>query len=107
VVIIQASPAGYNLPSPEYYQENDTVTQYGTMLGKVFDYLLPTAVSRKSATKLAQSVVELEKKIAALTPPPEDRQDITVSESSTRAFYRRWYSTNDNRNPIISLRLMM
>ncbi|KAJ8132689.1 hypothetical protein O1611_g937 [Lasiodiplodia mahajangana] len=77
VVIIQAMPAGYNLPSPEYYGDNDTVKQYQTMLEQVFSSLLPTAASRQSAAKLAQSVVELEKQIAALTPPPEDAQDVT------------------------------
>ncbi|KAI1366072.1 peptidase family M13 [Xylaria arbuscula] len=77
VVIVQAMPAGYNLPSPEYYGDNDTVSQYQAMLNQVFSSLLPTAASKKSATKLAESVVALEKKIAALTPPPEDRQDVT------------------------------
>lgn len=80
MVIIQASPAGYNLPSPEYYDDDDTVSQYQIMIGQVFGSLLPTAASRDSATKLAQSVVALEKKIAALTPPPEVQQDITVSD---------------------------
>lgn len=79
VVIIQAMPAGFNLPSPEYYEEDDVVKQYQEMLGQVFSSLLPTTASRKSATKLAESVIELEKKIAALTPPPETRQDVTVS----------------------------
>ncbi|KAI0441282.1 peptidase family M13 [Xylaria telfairii] len=77
VVIIQAMPAGFNLPSPEYYEENDIVKQYQEMLGQVFSSLLPTTASKKSATKLAESVIELEKKIAALTPPPETRQDVT------------------------------
>ncbi|KAI0518184.1 peptidase family M13 [Xylaria bambusicola] len=77
VVIIQAMPAGYNLPSPEYYEDNDTVEQYQAMLEQVFSSLLPTVTSKKSATKLSRSVVALEKKIAALTPPPEDRQDVT------------------------------
>ncbi|KAF2970462.1 hypothetical protein GQX73_g3160 [Xylaria multiplex] len=77
VVIVQAMPAGYNLPSPEYYGDDDTVKQYRTMLEQIFSSLLPAATTRKDATKLAQSVVELEKKIAALTPPPEDRQDVT------------------------------
>ncbi|KAI0974825.1 peptidase family M13 [Xylaria arbuscula] len=77
VVIIQAMPSGYNLPSPEYYEDNDTVKQYQVMLEQVFSSLLPTAASRKSAAKLAESVVELEKQIAALTPPPEDMQDVT------------------------------
>lgn len=72
-------PSGYNLPSPEYYGENETVKQYEDMLGQVFSSFLPTTSSKKSATKLAQSVVELEKKIAALTPPAEIRQDVTVS----------------------------
>ncbi|KAI0541706.1 peptidase family M13 [Xylaria digitata] len=77
VVIVQAMPAGYNLPSPQYYGDDDTVKQYQAMLEQIFSSLLPTATARKDATKLAQSVVELEKKIAALTPPPEDRQDVT------------------------------
>ncbi|GAW13144.1 hypothetical protein ANO14919_025220 [Xylariales sp. No.14919] len=77
VVIVQAMPAGYNLPSPEYYEDDDTVKRYQAMLEQVLSSLLPTATAKKDATKLAQSVVELEKKIAALTPPPEDRQDVT------------------------------
>lgn len=78
-MIIQATPAGYNLPSPEYYEDDDTVKQYQAMLAQVFSSLLPTAASRQSATQLSESVVELEKQIAALTPPPEDGQDVTVS----------------------------
>ncbi|GAP91007.1 putative endothelin-converting enzyme [Rosellinia necatrix] len=77
VVIVQAMPAGYNLPSPEYYTDNDTLKQYQVMLEQVFSSLLPTATSRDSAVQLAQSVIELEKKIAILTPPPETRQDVT------------------------------
>ncbi|KAI1822367.1 peptidase family M13 [Xylaria intraflava] len=76
-VIIRAMPAGYNLPSPEYYNDNDVVNQYKAMLEQVFSSLLPTATSKKSATKLAQSVVELEKEFAGLSPPLEDRRDIT------------------------------
>ncbi|KAI0395968.1 peptidase family M13 [Xylariaceae sp. FL0594] len=90
VVIIQASPAGYNLPSPEYYQDEKVVEEYQTAMADVFSSLLPTESSRKSASKLAQAVVDLEKKIAAITPPPEDQQDVTktynivkVSEAST------------------------
>ncbi|KAI0401376.1 peptidase family M13 [Xylaria palmicola] len=77
VVIIQAMPAGYNLPSPEYYGDNDTVKQYQAALEQVFGSLLPTPEARKSASKLAQSVIELEKNIANITPPPETMQDVT------------------------------
>ncbi|KAI1460816.1 endothelin-converting enzyme 1 [Annulohypoxylon moriforme] len=77
VVIIQAYPAGLSLPSPEYYQDDDTVASYQTMLGEVFAALLPTNSSRASAQELAQSVIDLEKKIAAITPPPEDQSDVT------------------------------
>ncbi|KAI0853671.1 endothelin-converting enzyme 1 [Daldinia vernicosa] len=77
VVIVQAYPAGLTLPSPEYYQDNDTVSKYETMLGDVFTSLLPNTSSKSSAKELAQSVVELEKKIAAATPPPEDQSDVT------------------------------
>ncbi|KAI1805706.1 endothelin-converting enzyme 1 [Daldinia bambusicola] len=77
VVIIQGYPAGLSLPSPEYYQDKDTVNAYETMLGEVFASLLPTNSSKSSAKKLAQSVIDLEKKIAAATPPPEDQSDVT------------------------------
>ncbi|KAI0096493.1 endothelin-converting enzyme 1 [Daldinia grandis] len=77
VVIIQAYPAGLTLPSPEYYQDNDTVSKYETMLGEIFTSLLPSKSSKSSAKELAQSVIELEKKIAAATPPPEDQSDVT------------------------------
>lgn len=98
-------PAGYNLPSPEYYEENDILKQYQSMLAQVFSDLLPTAASRKSATKLAESVVELEKKIAALTPPPEDRQDVTVSDICKEERYICREDTNDDRNTTISSKL--
>ncbi|KAF3070925.1 Endothelin-converting enzyme 1 [Daldinia childiae] len=77
VVIVQAYPAGLTLPSPEYYQDNDTVSKYETMLGDIFTSLLPSKSSKSSAKELAQSVIELEKKIAAATPPPEDQSDVT------------------------------
>ncbi|KAI4592639.1 hypothetical protein KJ359_010541 [Pestalotiopsis sp. 9143b] len=77
VVIIQASPAGLTLPSPEYYEDEDTVEKYQAMLGEVFASFLPSNSSRKHSSKLAKSVVDLEKKIAAITPPPEDQQDVT------------------------------
>ncbi|XXG97102.1 hypothetical protein Hte_003397 [Hypoxylon texense] len=76
-VIVQAYPGGLSLPSPEYYQDNETVAAYRTMLGEVFATLLPTNSSRSSAKELAQSVVDLETKIAAVTPPPEDQSDVT------------------------------
>ncbi|KAI0161414.1 peptidase family M13 [Xylariaceae sp. FL1272] len=76
-VIIQAFPAGLTLPSPEYYHENDTIKQYQAMLEEVFQSFLPTNASKKSSAKLAQAVIDLEKKIASVTPPPEDQQDVT------------------------------
>ncbi|CAJ2511492.1 Uu.00g071170.m01.CDS01 [Anthostomella pinea] len=77
IVIVQSSPAGLSLPSPEYYSDNDTVNRYQSMLSEVFGALLPTNSSKRSAPQLAQSVVDLEKQIAAATPPPEDQQDVT------------------------------
>ncbi|ETS84676.1 hypothetical protein PFICI_02701 [Pestalotiopsis fici W106-1] len=77
VVIIQASPAGLTLPSPEYYEDKDTLEKYQAMLEEVFVGLLPSNATRKHSSKLAKSVVDLEKKIAAITPPPEDQQDVT------------------------------
>ncbi|KAI1388799.1 endothelin-converting enzyme 1 [Hypoxylon trugodes] len=77
VVIIQASPAGLSLPSPEYYQDNNTVSSYQATLGELFATFLPSNSSKSAAKELAQSVVDLEKKIAAITPPPEDQSDVT------------------------------
>ncbi|KAI1135264.1 endothelin-converting enzyme 1 [Hypoxylon sp. FL0543] len=77
VVIVQGYPAGLSLPSPEYYQDNDTVSTYQAMLGEVFSSLLPTNSSKASAEQLAHSVIDFEKKIAAVTPPPEDQSDVT------------------------------
>lgn len=105
VVIIQASPAGLTLPSPEYYEDEDTVEKYQAMLGEVFESFLPSNSSRKHSSKLAMSVVDLEKKIAAITPPPEDQQDVTVSLepiydlflfqcSNTNVFYPRNTTTS-------------
>ncbi|ORY64027.1 peptidase family M13 [Pseudomassariella vexata] len=92
VVIIQASPAGLTLPSPEYYEDADTTQQYQDMLQAVFSAFIPGNSSRDDAAKLAQSVVDLERKIAEATPPPEDQQDVTkyyniikVSEARTIA----------------------
>ncbi|OTB04317.1 hypothetical protein M426DRAFT_320912 [Hypoxylon sp. CI-4A] len=77
VIIVQAYPAGLSLPSPEYYEDEDTINSYQDMLGKVFSSLLPTNSSKASAKDLAQSVIDLEKKIAAITPPNEDQSDVT------------------------------
>lgn len=78
-MIIQASPAGLVLPSPEYYEDEEIVQKYQDTLEAVFSKLLPKEGGWKRADKLAKSVVDLEKKIAAVTPPPEDQQDVTVS----------------------------
>jgi endothelin-converting enzyme len=77
VVIIQATPAGLTLPSPEYYQNKKIVGQYVDTMGKVLGSFLPRNASRKTASKLAQAVVDFETKIAAATPPTEDQQDVT------------------------------
>jgi predicted metalloendopeptidase len=105
VVIIQASPAGFNLPSPEYYQDDKTVKEYQTAMEEVFNSLLPTESSRNSAPKLAQAVVDLEKKIAAITPPREDMQDVTVGDIS-HAGDMRDGSTNIDRKPITLSKLL-
>lgn len=78
LVIIQAFPAGLSLPSPEYYADNDTVKLFHSVLEEVFSSLLPAKSARNSASKIAQSVIELEKQIAEITPPVEDQQDVTV-----------------------------
>lgn len=79
VVIVQAYPAGLTLPTVESYQDNDTISLYQSMLEQVLATFLPTL--KVSAKELAQSVIELEKKIAAITPPVEEQADVTVSRN--------------------------
>ncbi|KAI1083868.1 hypothetical protein F5B20DRAFT_353684 [Whalleya microplaca] len=76
-VIIQAIPAQLTLPSPEVYQDDETLSLYEKMLGEVFTDLLPTNSSKSAASQLAKGVIEIEKKIAAVTPPAEDQSDVT------------------------------
>lgn len=75
---MQAFPDGITLPSPEYYKDQDTLASYEKLLEDVFSSLLPHDSWKKSASVLAKAVVELEVKIAKITPPPEDLQDVTV-----------------------------
>ena len=75
---MQAFPDGITLPSPEYYKDKDTLASYEKLLEEVFSGLLPHDSWKKSASVLAKAVVEFEVKIAKITPPPEDLQDVTV-----------------------------
>ena len=75
---MQAFPSGLTLPSPEYYKDNETLSSYEKTLEAVFSTLLPHETWRKSAAVLAKAVADLEVKIAKITPPPEDLQDVTV-----------------------------
>ncbi|KAH7025254.1 endothelin-converting enzyme [Microdochium trichocladiopsis] len=77
LLIVQAFPDGITLPSPEYYKDKDTLASYQKLLEEVFSTLLPHETWKKSASVLAKAVVELEVKIAEITPPPEDLQDVT------------------------------
>lgn len=79
VVIVQAYPAGLTLPTVESYQDNDTISLYQSMLEQVLATFLPTL--KVSAKELARSVIEFEKKIAAITPPVEEQADVTVSRN--------------------------
>ncbi|KAI0013339.1 endothelin-converting enzyme 1 [Xylariaceae sp. FL0662B] len=77
VVIIQAAPPELTLPSLGLYQDDEVLSLYQKMLGEVFSTLLPTNSSKAAASRLAQAVVEIEKKIAAVTPSPDDQSDVT------------------------------
>jgi len=77
LLIVQAFPDGITLPSPEYYKDQDTLASYERLLEEVFSGLLPHDSWKKSASVLAKAVVEFEVKIAKITPPPEDLQDVT------------------------------
>jgi endothelin-converting enzyme len=85
VVIIQASPAGISLPSPEYYKDEGIMQKYQATVQAVLGAFVPGFKSVAGAGQQAAAVVALEKKIAAITPPPEDQQDVTVSITENSA----------------------
>ncbi|KAI0596064.1 peptidase family M13 [Biscogniauxia sp. FL1348] len=78
VVIPYVSPAGLTLSVPESYQDNETVALLQGVLEKSFGSLLPTEPAKAAASKLSKAVIDLEKKIAEVTPPAEQQNDITI-----------------------------
>lgn len=78
-MVVFASPQSYvGLPSKTYYSDNDTVAQYQSAMAQVLKAVLPDPAASSAADKLAAAVVELESRVAAVTPDLEDLQDITV-----------------------------
>lgn len=78
-MVVFAGPLSYiGLPSKTYYSDNDTVAQYQSAIAQVFKAVLPHPAASSAVDKLAAAVVELESRVAAVTPDLEDLQDITV-----------------------------
>jgi len=73
VVVAVYPPWRIGLPSKERYKDDALVAKYQDVLVKVLSALYPD-----QDTGSFKGVVELEKKLAAASPPIEDLQDVTV-----------------------------
>lgn len=81
-VVVQASPPySIGLPAKDYYKDEAVIEKYEDTIIVILESILPV---RGPAEALAHKVVEFEKKLAAASPDPEDRDDVTVSISETK-----------------------
>ncbi|KAL1883086.1 hypothetical protein VTK73DRAFT_10012 [Phialemonium thermophilum] len=77
-VITFLSPRpGIGLPSKTYYLDNDTVEQYKSAMSDVLSAVLTGRQGHVDVANLANEIVDLEARIAAVTPALEDLQDVT------------------------------
>lgn len=76
VVISVAPPRSFGLPSKERYEDEKLVEKYRAVAVQVLAALYPEHDKETFA-----KVIDLEKKLAAISPSTEDREDVTVSQS--------------------------
>ncbi|KAL1601682.1 hypothetical protein SLS60_006597 [Paraconiothyrium brasiliense] len=72
VVVSVSAPWSFGLPSKERYEDEKLVEKYRTVAVEVLDSIYPNE-SKDAYSK----VIDLEKKLAAASPPTEDREDVT------------------------------
>lgn len=77
-VVVQASPPWrIGLPAKDYYKDGNVVKRYEDTLAQIIENLHP------DHKDYAHDVIEFEKNLAAASPDAEDRDDVTVSLSSS------------------------
>jgi endothelin-converting enzyme len=82
VVVSVSAPWSIGLPAKEMYKDDKIIKQYESTISKVFSNL---GLDVLGSTELAEKLVTFEKMLAAATPSAEDRNDVTVSKSSSKA----------------------
>ena len=86
VVLSLNAPFRPGLPSKEYYKNANIVSAYSKMISEVLEALLHEAQStplelpidyKRRSSGLVKAIVDLESRLAAVTPDAEDAQDVT------------------------------
>ena len=92
-VIVQISPPyRIGLPAKDFYKDETIVGKYEKALAQVIDKVLPDRKNESArlsegynsiaawgqSKEYAHGVIELEKRLAAISPNAEDRDDVTV-----------------------------
>jgi endothelin-converting enzyme len=72
VVVSVSAPWSFGLPSKERYEDEKLVAKYRAVTVEVLGNLYPEG-NKDTYSK----VIDLEKKLAAASPPTEDREDVT------------------------------
>lgn len=89
--IIGVSPIrSFGLPSKDYFEDKDVVSQYLSAMTKVLGAIKPSVAKIGAADKAAKALVEFESRLSLAAPDKEDMDDVTVSEHrSAFAFNRK------------------
>lgn len=72
VVVSVSAPWTFGLPSKERYEDDKLVEKYRAVAIEVLENLYP-----EEDKGIYSEVIDLEKKLAAASPPTEDREDVT------------------------------
>ncbi|KAK7193250.1 hypothetical protein DPSP01_008151 [Paraphaeosphaeria sporulosa] len=72
VVVSVSAPWSFGLPSKERYEDDKLVEKYRAVAVQVLGNLYP-----EEDKEAYSKVIDLEKKLAAASPPTEDREDVT------------------------------
>jgi endothelin-converting enzyme len=87
VVVAVSAPYSFGLPSKERYEDDKLVEKYRGVAVEVLSALYPDQ-SKDTFAK----IIDLEKRLAAASPPSEERDDVTVCIS---VYYARPISVLD------------
>lgn len=82
VVVSVAAPGSFGLPSKERYEDDELVKKYRDVAVQVLSALYPEQDKATFA-----SIIDFEKKLAAVSPSEEEREDVTVSPPAVMLMY--------------------